>query len=350
MAIIKNKTGWQVDVRPNGRSGKRVRKTFKRKADAVQFERSALVGLENSKFGPETGLDKRRLSDLIKLWFDHHGVSLKSAGDTYKRLLAIAETINDPSALSFTPETWAEYRTVRLSKGVSASTLNREQATLAAVFSELSRLGKWNGGNPLAQVRKLRVDDRELSYLTLQQIETLLREVSGSRNADLLAVVRICLSTGCRWSEAEGLRVSDVCLEPAYITFAGTKSGRVRVIPVASSLMHEVLEGRPRVGRLFGSCYAGFRKAVERAKIELPDGQLAHVLRHTFASHYMMSGGSILALQRILGHSDLKVTMRYAHLAPDHLRDILHFNPLAKFCETGRFNIPHVHEDESSFL
>lgn len=42
-----------------------------------------------------------------------------------------------------------------------------------------------------------------------------------------------------------------------------------------------------------------------------------------------MSGGNILALQRILGHHDIKMTMRYAHLAPDHLDTALRFNPLA---------------------
>lgn len=53
-----------------------------------------------------------------------------------------------------------------------------------------------------------------------------------------------------------------------------------------------------------------------------------HVLRHTFASYYMMGGGNIIALQRILGHSDIKQTMRYAHLAPDHLEDVVSKNPL----------------------
>jgi site-specific recombinase XerD len=44
-----------------------------------------------------------------------------------------------------------------------------------------------------------------------------------------------------------------------------------------------------------------------------------HGLRHTMASHFMMSGGNILTLQKLLGHSTLAMTMVYAHLAPDHL-------------------------------
>ncbi|WP_278248833.1 tyrosine-type recombinase/integrase [Phytopseudomonas daroniae] len=57
-----------------------------------------------------------------------------------------------------------------------------------------------------------------------------------------------------------------------------------------------------------------------RTTIKLPKGQAAHVLRHTFASHFIQNGGNIVTLQRILGHSSLVMTMRYAHLAPDHLR------------------------------
>ncbi|MFQ1084927.1 tyrosine-type recombinase/integrase [Bordetella trematum] len=71
-----------------------------------------------------------------------------------------------------------------------------------------------------------------------------------------------------------------------------------------------------------------FRVALARAKIILPAGQMTHVLRHTFASHFMMNGGNILTLQRILGHSTLTMTMRYAHLAPDHLQEARRLNPL----------------------
>lgn len=60
---------------------------------------------------------------------------------------------------------------------------------------------------------------------------------------------------------------------------------------------------------------------------KLPPGQKTHVLHHTLASHSMMSGGNILTLQRVLGHALLNLTMRYAHLAPDHLLDVLTLGP-----------------------
>ncbi|EHT08634.1 TPA: tyrosine-type recombinase/integrase [Klebsiella variicola] len=55
------------------------------------------------------------------------------------------------------------------------------------------------------------------------------------------------------------------------------------------------------------------------------------MLRHTFASHFMMNGGKILVLQRIIGHSNIRETMRYSHSSPEHLKDAVLFNPLANY-------------------
>lgn len=52
------------------------------------------------------------------------------------------------------------------------------------------------------------------------------------------------------------------------------------------------------------------------------------MLRYTFASHFVITGGNILTLQKVLGHSSLNMTLRYAHLSPDHLQDALRLNPI----------------------
>lgn len=65
----------------------------------------------------------------------------------------------------------------------------------------------------------------------------------------------------------------------------------------------------------FCSCYGAYRSAFKRSGLKVPAGQLAHILRHTFASHFIMNGGNIVALQKILGHSSLNITMRYSHLS-----------------------------------
>lgn len=74
-----------------------------------------------------------------------------------------------------------------------------------------------------------------------------------------------------------------------------------------------------------------FDYAVKMSGLKLPVGQKTHVLRHTFASHFMMNGGNILTLQKGLGHVSLNMTMRYAHLAPDYLKDVIKLGPIRSF-------------------
>ena len=173
-----------------------------------------------------------------------------------------------------------------------------------------------------------------MSFLTLEQIKVLLQalEVGG----DALLVAKVCLATGARWSEAEGLRPSQV--RGGMVNFSGTKSGKNRSVPITEDLEEALWahlrarygeEGMATASRFFVACMERFRSAVPRAGLSLPKGQLTHVLRHTFASHFMMNGGNILVLQKILGHSSLAMTMRYAHLAPDHLQEAARLNPLA---------------------
>lgn len=142
---------------------------------------------------------------------------------------------------------------------------------------------------------------------------------------DLTTVVKICLATGARWSEAEGLKGNQI--RAGQIIYVKTKGKKNRAVPITEKLQAELPSSRKALP-LFKPCYSAFRKAMQRAGIETPAGQLTHVLRHTFASHFMMNGGNILVLQRILGHTDIKVTIRYAHFAPDHLSEALKFNPL----------------------
>ncbi len=101
-------------------------------------------------------------------------------------------------------------------------------------------------------------------------------------------------------------------------------------MPIPAELERLILgRGMPGSGRLFMSCRAAFRCAYQRCGFHTP-GQVTHILRHTFASHYMMGGGDILTLQRILGYSSITVTMRYAHLSPEHLESAVRYSPLTQ--------------------
>lgn len=241
----------------------------------------------------------------------------------------MVDVMGNPVADRFSAEDFAKYRAQRLESGVTANNMNREHAYLRSVFNELKRLGLWKKENPLAMVRQFKIPERELSWLTVDQIQVLLAELENCRNKDALLVAKVCLSTGARWGEAEGMRKSQ--LRNQSIQFTGTKSGKNRTVPVAEGLYDELREkAAASTDRLFQYCWGAFRDAVERCGLVLPDGQKTHVLRHTSASHFVMNGGNILVLQKILGHQSLTMTIRYAHLAPDHLQEAKLLNPLVR--------------------
>lgn len=330
MAIRKNPAGgWICELYPNGAKGKRIRKKFATKGEALAFEQYTVQNPWQ-----EEKEDRRSLKDLIDSWYSAHGITLK---DGLKRQLAMHHAfgcMGEPLARDFDAQMFSRYREKRLKgeyarsnrvKEVSPRTLNLELAYFRAVFNELNRLGEWKGENPLKIMRPFRTEEMEMAWLNQEQIAVLLAECHRHENQDLVNVVKICLATGARWSEAEQLKKSQ--LTNFKITYINTKGKKNRTVPISKELFNTL--PHDRAGRLFSDCYGAFRSALERTGIELPAGQLTHVLRHTFASHFMMNGGNILVLQRVLGHTDIKMTMRYAHFAPDHLEDAVKLNPLA---------------------
>lgn len=331
MTIKKTDAGWLVDVQPGGRGAKRVRKTLKTLAEAKAFDAWLKTQANQDGAWMPARRDLRRLSDLIETWHQHHGSSLRSGDDMRRRLLAMAAAMHNPVADKFSVQTFAAYRDERLKAGISAANMNREHAYLRSVFSELKRLGQWKSDNPVSSLRQFKIVERELTYLDRSQIIRLLHELGNGRNKHAKLIAKVCLATGARWSEAEDLSIHQV--RDGLIQFARTKSGKTRAVPIEKELFDEIHVHFRKYGeqdRVFNTSAFAFRTALNRAKIELPDGQLTHVLRHTFASHFMINGGNILTLQRILGHASLTMTMRYAHLSPDHLEEARRFNPLSQ--------------------
>jgi site-specific recombinase XerD len=150
-------------------------------------------------------------------------------------------------------------------------------------------------------------------------------------NVHVSLVTKVCLATGARWGESESLPATQV--RNGMIQFVQTKSSKARAVPITEEL-EQLLKAHYKAAgdreRLFRTAYAAFRQALHETKLKLSVGQLTHILCHTFASHFMMNGGNILALQKILGHHSLTMTMRYAHLSPEHLQEIRHLNPLSR--------------------
>lgn len=322
MSITKRDGRYFLDFRPNGLSGKRVQRYFDKRTDAVRYQRELI---ENPT-KPVAQADSRTLKDLVGLWYDLHGRSLKSSSDTRYRLLKMSDCLGNPLARLLSSEHIAEYRKLRIDSGISEATLNREVTTLKAMFRELKRLSVIDYSPLFLDMRKLREPRTELSYLTLEQVKLFLDNCAFSSNKSLFFVVRVCLATGARWSEAEGLMFND-CNNNGF-TFRDTKNGYSRYVPVDESFYSDVRHYL-FVNKSFDTCYGAFRVAFKRSGFEVPRGQLSHILRHTFASHFVMNGGNIKTLQTILGHTSLNTTMKYAHLSRDFLAQAVQYNPLA---------------------
>jgi integrase len=324
---------WLCECYPNGRDAKRVRRKFATRGEAAAFELFTMKKVDEKPWLGEK-LDSRKLSELITRWHDLHGRQLAEPAKRMTKLTMICEAMGDPVAHKITVKDFANYRQMRLDgdvedaqgkrNKVKPNTINHEQAYLKAVFNTLKKLGEWSLPNPLDGIEQFKVEDTELAFLYPEEIPIVLNECANAKYEHLKTIVLICLATGCRWSEAEGLRGSQIAHN--RITFVKTKGKKNRTVPIAQ----ELADLLPRVrGQLFRPCRRSFEQAIKRTGLEFPEGQMTHILRHTFASHFMMNGGNILVLKQVLGHSDIKDTMRYAHFAPNHLDDAITKNPIA---------------------
>ncbi len=127
-------------------------------------------------------------------------------------------------------------------------------------------------------------------------------------------VSRLLVSTGLRWGEAVRAQAADI--QNGWLVVHQTKSGKVRRVPLPDALASEL---RRRVGRLLPLRAAdGFAVQVRRRTgIERFH---AHQLRHSFACRWLEAGGSLAALQEILGHASIVTTQRYGRLGEAHVQ------------------------------
>jgi integrase len=127
-------------------------------------------------------------------------------------------------------------------------------------------------------------------------------------------ICRLLVGTGLRWGEAVRAQAADI--QSGCLVVHQTKSGRVRRVPLAPELLAEL---RGRVGRLIPLRNAdGLAKQVRRRSGLI--GFHAHQLRHSFACRWLEAGGSLAALQEILGHASIVTTQRYGRLGEVHVQ------------------------------
>lgn len=321
--------GYLVELRLGGSYGERIRRTVKTLSDG-RYVRDTLRASKaaDDEFSPSRRIDKRSFNELIELWYDMFGQNLSDGQKRRGRLLHLSNVWGNPKFSSITTKSFLAVRQKRLDSGISISTVNHDLAHVRALFNKLVKAGELKR-NPMPDVEAIKTSDPQLAYLEFDEINRLLEALKNSSSPDVHIISHICLETGCRIGEAMSLEQRQI--KKGLIHFVKTKNSTERAVPISPKLERLIRSGpRPKLGRMFaGSCNRAFRTGLKNAGIQLPKGQLTHVMRHTFAVHFMREKGSIFDLQKILGHKTLKMTLRYAKFHPDYLADAIHKNPIA---------------------
>ena len=207
------------------------------------------------------------------------------------------------------------------------------------VLSHMYRLGEgWGmvpeGCDPCRSVEKYpeRRRERFLTDAEFARLGRVLDEAvdSGSASPIAVAAIRLLMLTGCRKNEILTLRWTDVDLEAGELQLGDAKAGprTVQLPPTAVRLLETlprregcpwVFPGEDREGRFSGGGLDHVWQTV-RTHAELEDVRL-HDLRHSFASRALALGETLPVIGKLLGHSDIETTARYAHLAQDSIHE-----------------------------
>jgi integrase len=200
----------------------------------------------------------------------------------------------------------------------------------------------WLPSHPMGKVRKPPGPAERVRFLDADERTRLLAACQQSRQHSLYMVVLLALTTGARKTELRRLRWPDVDLEQGVLKLARTKNKEKRAVPVVGQALARLRElaAAGQAGWVFPSAYSPQPVAVDKAwqvarrRAGLVDFHF-HDLRHTAASWLAMSGASLREIAEILGHKNIKQTMKYAHLTAPHTRGVLE-RMAAQFLEPGR--------------
>lgn len=244
-----------------------------------------------------------------------------------------------------------KWRSCRIKAGVAVATVNRDMATLR---SALSKAVAWKiiPVNPLADVKQRKVDNARVRYLDAKE-EKRLRAALVQRDRDGIAgrdrgnahrasrgyelipalptggycdhlapMVLLALNTGLRRGELVALEWTEIDIDKKslHVRAAAAKSGKSRHVPLNKESVAVLTRWQRQQGgkgRVFNvrDVKTAWHALMRDAEI---DGFNFHDLRHSFASKLVMAGVDLNTVRELLGHADLKMTLRYSHLAQEH--------------------------------
>lgn len=329
---------WMIDInfeRPDG-STERIRKVspVPTRRGAEQHERSIRAALVDGTYG------KREEAPTVAA-FEDEFISVyarvenkNSEVEAKKRHLKnhIVPFFGRMRLDQIGPEHVARYKAAKLKDDYDPKSINNQLAVLRKL---LAVAVDWGRIEHVPAVKWLmRAAPPPFDFLTFEEGERLVNATSP----EWRAMVIVALKTGLRHGELLALRWEDVDLVAGRLVVRQALSGKKidtpknhksREVPLSDEAMaalkaHRHLRG-PLVfctekGELMTRCACRWPlwSACTKASLRRIGW---HVLRHTFASHLVMRGAPLKAVQELLGHADMTMTMRYAHLSPDARRD-----------------------------
>jgi len=321
MGVYKRGKTWYIDY--YDQYGKRHREAVgsnKRLAEQVLAKRKTQVA--EGKFLDVKKRKKTKFEDMAKLYLEnyakHNKKSWKRDETCIKNLMPHfkGKYLDEISPLDI-----ENYKKMRIAK-VTPRTVNIEVKFLKAMYNKAISWGKADK-NPVNQVKLFKENDKRIRYLEKDEIKRLIEACPEH----LRPIVITALNTGMRKQEILKLKWEDIDFKKKIIYVMQTKTGERREIPV-NDFLYDTLTALKKKrngsyvfsnkeGEPYGDIRRSFSTALKRAGIE---NFRFHDLRHTFASHLVMSGVDLKTVQELMGHKTIDMTLRYAHLSPDHKR------------------------------
>ncbi|WP_458699933.1 tyrosine-type recombinase/integrase [Sulfurospirillum sp. 1307] len=215
-------------------------------------------------------------------------------------------------------------------KKLKPSTANKfliflSQAYTIAIEYELEGIAN----NPASKVKPLEENNARERFVTKREAKRLIKAVNESQNINLKYIIPFLLLTGARRGEVLKAQWKDINLNQNIWTIPTSKNGKKRILPISEKLKELIstipnhskyLFPSPKTGIPQNDFYRSWDHA--RRKAGLKDVRL-HDLRHSFASALVNSGRSLYEVQTLLGHSNMKMTQRYAHLSNESLMNAI---------------------------
>ncbi len=217
---------------------------------------------------------------------------------------------------------------------IKPATVNRYMAALSHLFTIAFKEWSWIDENPFLKISKLKEPRGRVRYLSDDERNALLDACKKSTSRFLYPITVLCLLTGARKMEVNGITWKHVDLQRNRLTFADTKNDDRRTIPLSPEA-HKILQDLYPKKKPFPndpvfpsetdpSKPVEIRKAWNNALIaaKIEDFRF-HDLRHSAASYLAMNGATLTDIAEILGHKTLSMVKRYTHLSDSHTAKIL---------------------------